>query len=94
MTLEKWDRLNALPCWSADLAEPWEKTRQFEAELLQDGVKPYPISQSGLDAYNLWKLIKSRLFRGLSLELSPTELKLSWHRQRLKRARCVLMDMG
>jgi len=92
MTLEKWDQLNALP-WPADLAKHSRNIRQAEADLLREGVKPFPITQPGLDAYKLWHLIKPRLLRGLSLELTPTNLRVDWHRQKLKRARDVLVDL-
>lgn len=67
--------------------------QRVEADLLREGVKPFPVNQAGLDAYNLWHLIKKRLFCGTSLELTPAELRLAWHRQRLRRARGVLLEM-
>ena len=94
MTVAKWARLNALSCCSAELTSCWATIQRVEADLLEEGVKPFPISQAGLSAYHLWNFIKQRLFRGVSLELTPTELKLAWHRQQLKRARGVLLDMG
>jgi len=93
MTVDKWHKLSALPLWPADLAEHSKSIQQAEADLLREGVKPFPITQPGLDAYKLWHLIKQRLLRGLSLELTPTKLRLDWHRQKLKRARDVLVDL-
>lgn len=87
MTVEKWARLNALPCCSAELTSRWATMQRVEADLLEEGVKPFPISQAGLSAYHLWNLIIQRLLRGVLLELTLTELKLPWHRQKLKRAR-------
>jgi hypothetical protein len=94
MTVEKWARLNALPCCSAELTSRWATMQRVEYDLLEEGVKPFPISQAGLSAYHLWNLIIQRLLRGVLLELTLTELKLPWHRQKLKRARDELLDMG
>ena len=79
MTVAKWARLNALSCCSAELTSCWATIQRVEADLLEEGVKPFPISQAGLSAYHLSNLIKQRLFRGVSLrtDANRTEVGLA-----------------
>jgi len=86
-------RTNPFSGWFRESEEIWESMVRIEADLLSDGLKPFPINQAGLDAYYLWRLMRRRLLRGTCLEVTSAELKLNWHRQRLKRARDTLVEM-
>jgi hypothetical protein len=65
-----------------------------EADLLDQGVKLYPRTRTGERARSLWLQIKRRLLRGAAVEITASALGLAWHRQGLKRAREVLVEMG
>jgi hypothetical protein len=75
------------------LPELQESIRRIEADLVEQGVWLFPYSESGRRAYRLWHQIKQHLFRGGAVHITTSVLGLSWHREELKRARNVLIEM-
>jgi hypothetical protein len=69
------------------------KIRELEADLHQQGVKLFPNTRAGHDAQVLWRKIKQHLFRGGAVQITASSLKLTLHREELRRARNVLVDM-
>ena len=75
------------------ISEMHEQFRKIEADLRDQNIKFYPHGRSGESARSLWQLIKQPLLRGASVEITTSALKLDWHREDLRRARAVLIDM-
>jgi hypothetical protein len=76
--------------WVADTRD---NIRNLEANLLDQGVKLFPSGRSGQHAELLWRKIKRHLFTGGALQITAGVLKLDWHREELRRARNVLIEM-
>jgi hypothetical protein len=76
---------------TADLRE---QVKQLETDLADQGVALYPSTVVGQRAHALWCKIRPDLLRGGSVQITPSALGLTWHRQELKRAREVLVEMG
>ncbi len=68
--------------------------RKIEANLLDQGSRLYPATRTGERARYLWLEIRPHLLRGGSVQIAPSGLGLTWHRQALKRARDTLVEMG
>jgi hypothetical protein len=77
--------------WVADTRD---NIRNLEANLLDQGVKLFPSGRSGQHAELLWHKIKRHLFTGGALQIRAGVLKLDWHREELRRARKILVEMG
>lgn len=73
--------------------ETKEQLRKIEADLLDQNVKLYPATEAGERARTLWRRIKQQLLRGTAVDITASALKLNWHREELRRARAVLIDM-
>ena len=78
---------------NAQIARSLQKIREIEADLHDQGIKLYPPTTAGERARTLWRLIKQRLLRGAAVEITASALKLYWHREELRRARAILIDM-
>jgi hypothetical protein len=76
--------------WMNDLRD---KIRELEADLQDQGLKLFPNTRAGHDAQVLWRRIKQHLFRGGAVQITASALRLSWHREELRRARNVLIGM-
>ena len=70
-----------------------ETIRQIEASLLDQGIKLFPPTRSGESARYLWLQIKPYLLRGAPVDISISALNLDWHREELKRAKTILIEM-
>ena len=81
-------------CWSGVLAEAREMIRGVEADLHDQEIKLYPSTKTGERARSLWRKIKPRLLRGGAVEITTSVLRLKLHREELRRARTILVDMG
>ena len=68
--------------------------QQLEADLLGQGLSLFPATKAGIQAQRLWKKVKLDIGRGLAIEVTVSALGLDWHRQELKRARDILVEMG
>ena len=77
--------------WVADTRD---NICNLEANLLDQGVKLFPSGRAGQHAELLWRKIKRHLFTGGALQITAGVLKLDWHREELRRARNVLIEMG
>jgi hypothetical protein len=80
-------------CPSGGTADLREHVRQLEADLADQGVALFPNTAVGQRAYSLWYKIRPHLLRGGAVEITPSTLSLSWHRQQMKRARDLLVEM-
>ena len=78
------------PEWVADTRD---KIRHLEANLHEQGVKLFPNTRAGHHADLLWRKIKQHLFRRGAVQITTSALGLSWHREELRRARAVLIEM-
>lgn len=67
--------------------------RNIETDLAEQGIKLYPSTTAGERARTLWRRLKVPLLRGAAVEITISELKLDWHREELRRARAILIDM-
>jgi hypothetical protein len=65
-----------------------DRIRQVEADLYEEGVKLFPSTRAGHHAQLL-----QHLLRGGAVQITASVLKLEWHREELKRARNVLIEM-
>jgi hypothetical protein len=70
-----------------------EKIKQLEADLADQGLKLFPNTRAGQRAHLLWCRIREPLIRGVGVQITASTLRLRWHRQELKRARDVLVEM-
>jgi hypothetical protein len=70
-----------------------KRFRKIEADLVEQGIKFYPPTTAGERARTLWRLIKERLMHSAAVEITISALKLDWHREELRRARSILIDM-
>lgn len=70
-----------------------ETVKQVEADLLDQGIKLFPNTRGGEHAHVLWHRIREPLFRGAGVQIAASILGLRWHRQELKRARDILVEM-
>jgi hypothetical protein len=75
------------------LTDTKKQLRKLEADLLDQGIKFYPGTKAGDRARTLWLLIKLRLLRGVPIRITISALGLDWHREELKRARSILVEM-
>jgi len=75
------------------LSDMQKRFRKIETDLIEQGIKLYPPTTSGERARTLWRRIKEQLLRGAAVEVTASSLKLKWHREELRRARMVLIDM-
>ena len=75
------------------IARSLKKNREIEADLRDQGIKFYPTTTAGERARTLWRRIKQRLLRGTAAEITISALKLDWHREELRRAKMILIDM-
>ena len=80
------------PC--AWMADPQAKIRKIEADLLDQDIKLFPATKTGERARLLWLRLKPQLLRGDAVETTVSALHLDLHREELKRARGVLVEMG
>jgi hypothetical protein len=78
------------PRWFAQMRD---RIRQVEADLYEEGVKLFPSTRAGHHAQLLWRKVKQHLLRGGAVQITASVLKLEWHREELKRARNVLIEM-
>jgi hypothetical protein len=76
------------------LSEIGKQTRKIKVDLLDQGIMLFPTTRTGERARSLWLQIKPRLLRGDAVEITTSALKLTCHREELKRARMILLDMG
>ena len=60
---------------------------------MNQGIKLSPNTQGGKHAHLLWRRIREPLFRGAGVQIAISVLGLGWHRQDLKRARDILVEM-
>ena len=74
-------------------SELQKRFRKIEADLVDQGIKLYPHTTAGERARTLWRRIKQRLLRGAAVEITASALKLDWHREELRRARLILIEM-
>lgn len=79
------------PNWG--ISEMRDRFRKIEADLRDQNIKFYPHGRSGERARSLWRQIKQQLLRGAAVEITTSALKLDWHREELRRARAVLVEM-
>src|SRR5690242_19037868 len=77
--------------WVADTRD---KICHLEADLHDQGVKLFPNTRAGHHAQLVWRKVKQHLFRGGAVQITTSSLKLSLHREELRRARNVLHEMG
>lgn len=70
-----------------------KQIRELEANLREQGITLFPLSRDGHRAHLLWQKINQHLFRGGAVQITAGVLNLAWHRQQLKRARQVLVEM-
>jgi hypothetical protein len=75
------------------ISEMHERHRKIEADLVDQKIKFYPPTAAGERARTLWRRIKRPLVRGASVEITVVALGLDWHREELRRARMILIDM-
>ncbi len=68
--------------------------RGVEADLHDQEIKLYPSTKTGERARSLWRKIKPRLLRRGAVEITTSVLRLKLHREELRRARTILVDMG
>jgi hypothetical protein len=80
--------------YSHILSEMQARHRKIEADLTDQGIKFYPPTTAGERARTLWRRIKHPLLRGASVEITVAAVKLEWHREELRRARTILIDMN
>ncbi len=76
------------------IADSRDTVREIEADLHDQGIKLYPPTKNGERARSLWRKIKPRLLRGGAVEITTSVLRLKLHREELRRARTILIDMG
>jgi hypothetical protein len=81
-------------CPSGGTADLREHVRQLEADLADQGVALYPNTAVGQRAHSLWCKIRPHLLRGGAVYVTCSTLNLGWHREELRRARNVLVQMG
>jgi hypothetical protein len=70
------------------------QVKQVEADLADQGVALFPSTVVGQRAHELWRKIKPHLLRGGAVDIKCSILKLAWHREDLRRAKGVLVEMG
>jgi hypothetical protein len=70
-----------------------DKIHELEADLGDQGLKLFPNTRSGQHAYHLWRRIRHHLFRGGAVQITASVLKFHWHREEIRRARNVLIEM-
>jgi hypothetical protein len=70
-----------------------KQLRKIETDLLDQEIKLYPATMAGEHARILWRHIKLRLLRGAAVEITVSALRLHWHREQLRRAKAILIDM-
>jgi hypothetical protein len=70
-----------------------DKIRELEADLHDQRLKLFPNTRAGHHAQVLWRKIKQHLFRGGAVQITTSTFGLSWHREELRRARNVLIQM-
>src|ERR1043165_7282331 len=75
------------------IAETRDKIRTVEADLRDQGLKLFPNTRAGHHAQLLWRMIKQHLFRGGAVQISGSVLTLDCHREELRRARQVLVEI-
>jgi hypothetical protein len=78
----------------ASIAEERKKIRRIETDLVDQGIKFFPATEPGGRARSLWNQIRPSLLRGGAVEITAFALGLKWHRQELKRARDILVEMA
>jgi hypothetical protein len=66
---------------------------KIKTDLRDQRIKLYPLTTAGERARTLWRRIKLALLRGAAVELTISALKLDWHREELRRAKSILIDM-
>jgi hypothetical protein len=66
---------------------------EVEADLHDQGIALFPASRGGHHAQLLWRRIKQHLFRGGAVQITTSALGLLWHREELRRARNVLIEI-
>jgi hypothetical protein len=71
-----------------------EGLKRLEVDLADQGVALFASTAVGHRAYVLWRRLRQHLLHGGSVQITPSALGLTWHRQELKRARDVLVEMG
>jgi hypothetical protein len=69
------------------------QVKQVEADLAGQGVALFPSTVVGQRAHSLWLKIRTQLVRGGAVQITPSALGLNWHRQEMKRARHVLVEI-
>jgi hypothetical protein len=74
-------------------AQTRDRIREVEADLHDQGVKLFANTRAGHHAQLLWRKVKQHLFRGGAVQITTSSLKLGLHREELRRARNVLVDM-
>jgi hypothetical protein len=67
--------------------------RHIEADLTDQGIKFYPPTTAGERARTLWRHVKQQLLRGAAVEITASALRLDWHREELRRAKSILIEM-
>jgi len=77
----------------SSIRELRQAIRQAKADLLDQGLKLFPSTRTGHHAQLLWRKVKQHLFRGGAVQITTSSLKLGLHREELRRARNVLVDM-
>jgi hypothetical protein len=91
-TIGKYEGL--LLAMKADRSVTRDQIRGIEADLRGQGVTMFPPTTSGIRAEQLWQKARATLLRGQAIEMTLCGLGLGWHRQELKRARDILVEMG
>ena len=76
------------------IADSRDTVREIEADLHDQEIKLYPSTKTGERARSLWRKIKPRLLRGGAVEITTSVLRLKLHREELRRAKAILIDMG
>jgi hypothetical protein len=85
--------MNSLPTSDFALTDLREKIRAVQTRLLDEGVRLFPSARAGHHAQLLWRKIKQHLLRGGAVQITASVLKMDWHREELRRARNVLIEM-
>jgi len=76
------------------IAKSRAEIRDIGDDLLGQGVKLYPATETGRRARFIWQRIKSQLIRGGAVQVTVSALSLGLHREELRRAKMVLVEMG
>jgi hypothetical protein len=75
------------------LSDLRERIGQIEADLHDQGVKLFPDTRAGQHAQHVWLRTRKHLVRGGAVQMTASVLKVGWHREELRRARNVLVEM-